>query len=130
MKIRLMNDKDFKQISEWWAGQGHAIPRETYPIDSTYVVEDQGVLTLVTSMYYTNCKLAVFMEGTIGNPETKGDRRRELLGHLLEFCEGEARRRGYRKLIATAAHPKVAERWKDIGFQPVLENVSYAVKEI
>lgn len=130
MKIRLMTEQDFPEIKGWW-GPGHEfLTIETYPLDSTYVVEDQGLLTLVTSMYYTNCKLAVFMEGTCGNPLAKGPRRREALCHLLEFCEGEARKRGYKKLIATANTSKVAERWKEIGFQPVLENVSYSVKEI
>lgn len=127
MKVRAYTAADFATVQAWW---GQAIPAEVYPLDSTFILEDEGKPMLVVAIYYTNCKLMALMEGFCGNPEMKGEKRREMGHHLLKHCEDLARAKGYTRLIGQSATPKLTKRWMEMGFQMQIENMSSLAKEL
>lgn len=127
MKIRPYTPEDFEVVKSWW---GQELPREVYPLESTFVAECDGLPRLVVAIYYTNCPLVAFMEGFCGDPEFRGEKRKELGQTLLTHCESVAREKGFKRLIGQSANPKLTKRWQELGFVMQVEQMSSLVKEI
>lgn len=126
MNIRKFIPSDHAMACKW---MGLEVPVEIYPPESTYVLElDQPVL--LVCIYYTSCPTLAFMENFCGNPDFKGEKRRELGHHLLKHCEDEARARGVKRLIGQSASEKLTKRWLELGFKMQIEQMSSLIKEI
>ncbi len=128
-KIRLYTEQDYPEVSKW-LGLSVPVPKEIYPLESTYILEHEGQPILLVCIYYTSCPTVAFMENFSGNPLFKGEKRKELGHTLLKHCEDQARLRGVTRLIGQSANAKLTQRWLDLGFKMQVEHMSSLIKEI
>lgn len=131
MKIRLYNKNDFNEITSWWNKANEPSPTEDMlPLDTTFVLESDNKLMLCVSLYLTNAKGVCYLENFVGNPEFKGEQRKEAGKLLLDTVIEYAKLLEYKRIFCFSYRDKLKERYKELGLIPTIGNLQAFVKEI
>jgi hypothetical protein len=131
MVIRPYLPTEFEMVRRWWLAHGEVPPLpDMLPPDSTFILELHRQPALCVSLYLTNSPEICYVENFVGNPELKGEARREGTEKLLAHLEMVARGRGYRRLICLGHKPELKKRYQEIGFTPTVDNITGFAKEL
>lgn len=131
MSIRFYTIYDYPMISSWWEKANEIGPLESMiPIDSTFILELNGIPTLCVSLYLTNITEYCLVENFIGNPEIKGVERRAASHTLLRHLEHFAQDKGYKRLFCLAHKGPLKTRYSELGFTMTDDNVASFCKVI
>lgn len=129
-KLRRYNGKDYEMVKHWWDLQREQAPtREMLPSESTWLLYDDESPILCVTLYLLNSKQFAMIDNFIGNPDFKGEKRREGTKFLLRFLEASAKEMGYKSLFCMGSNDKTKEYYKSIGFEKTLD-VTCFIKEI
>lgn len=129
--IRSYTSADWKMIKEWWHLSGEVGPFESMmPLDSSFVAELDGSPALAVALYLTNMPEAAFVENFIGNPEVKGEKRKEASQLLADHIARFAKQRGYKCLVCMTEKDVLKKRYVELGFNPTLSGVTTFVRVV
>lgn len=123
--IRPYNPADYPVLKEWMD-----VPEHTFPIDSTYIAEHDELPAVSLSVYFTNDPAFALLENFLGDPGLDKQIRRGLSEALVQHVEAVSRSRGVTRLVCIAPHQKLENRYRELGYGVVLENVSCLAKEL
>ena len=69
---------DYSMIESWLSGHGKKCPPDSlFPAESTFIASINNKDLIMASIYFTNAKPLAYIENFIGNPNEKGDHRKE-----------------------------------------------------
>jgi hypothetical protein len=129
--VRKYTSADYEMVSGWWkTGLDKETIKDLYPEESSYIFEFEGKPLLGASLYMMNSPIACMLENVISNPEYKVENRKELVNEFIEFLLNEAKAKGYKNIILLAYEDKLKDRWLDLGFKCVTNNISAFSKSL
>lgn len=124
-------EKDFETVCSWWTAR--SLPRiwkALLPLETTFVVEHDGVPVTCACLYLMNCPDASMVEMLASNPNVSKEVRREGVSLIFSHLEKEAKSRGYRTLVLFSYEDKLKDRYLELGFIPAISNVTTFAKSI
>lgn len=131
MIIRLYKPEDFEMIQSWWTSQGEISPsKEMMPLDTSFVLEENGVPLASVCLYFTNSKEICHFANIVGSPDSKGPKRKEATQLLLEYAKLFAKEHGYKKLLCFSYKDKLKKRYEEMGWTPTLHNITSFVMNL
>lgn len=125
--IRLYRESDFELLKSWWIEANELPPlKEMMTLDSTFVLEKDGVPVMSLCVYFTNCKHLAYLENFIRNPSLNNSNlySEKIVTHVEEF----ARSKGYRIIACLSYKDKLKQRYQQLGYINTLNNLSSFVK--
>lgn len=129
--IKAYTKEYYQEVRSWWEKQNQIPPTEDMmPLDSTYMAFDGDRPAICISLYLTNIKEYCYLECYIGNPELKGNARKECTKMLLKYIIYVAKQKGYKKFVCLATKPELVRYYESMGFIKTLENVTTLCKAL
>lgn len=124
-RVRPYLNSDYEEIRGWWEDAGVPGPTPGEMIeDGTFVLEIDGVPGMSLTVFLTQSKSVAYLEGYIAAlglfPEDRKQGGRVLWNHCYQF----AKDRGYSNLFIYAGHPKLVERYEDLGMTRSLSGLT------
>lgn len=129
--IRPYKDIDYELVASWHKMQGEPAPeRDMMPLDSSFVVELDGVPVAAIAVYLPNTPSFAMLDNLVGNPEITGLSRRDAVNALINHCKQFAQWNGYKRIFCLAYRDKLVTRYKEFGFRPTLQGVTTLIQEV
>lgn len=105
-------------LESWWKESGEECPTEDkIPSDGAFVLEVDGNPILSVCVYRTLATGFCLIGGFIGNPNMKGEVRREAGNILQIFIEGYARSYGHNQIFCYSYKDQLSDRYKQLGYK-------------
>lgn len=123
--IRPYKNSDYEAICSWWKAADELPPTlDMLPLETTFIMEIDGQAALCLAVYFTNTKELCYLSSFCGNPEFKGEKRKEAAQKLMDAVCGFAGAFGYKNVLCFAYKDKVKKRYEEMGFTPTLSNMT------
>jgi len=124
-KVRNYKAEDYQMVKGWWDASKEAAPGpELLPLDSTLVLEIDGVPSVCVALFLTNSKEMCLMEGFISKPDLPKAIRNDAVQTMFDSACLFAKKLGYKKVITLAYVDKIKTRCVELGFTKTLDNLS------
>lgn len=121
MKIRSFTEADYETVSEW-VKEYPTPSKELLTKSSTFVLEVDGNMMFVLTVYFTNCKEICFVENFMGNPEFK-DERKAHSQLLFTYVEKLAKDYGYKHIVGFSNVDKLTHKYESFGYRKLTDNL-------
>lgn len=126
--IRNFSTKDYETIHSWYeAYNEYPTPLKHMPEETTFVIEEDGILVASLGYLMTNTEIAI-IQNVIGNPKVNRTYRKLLVNKLFDFLYEHAKQNGFNLLIGFTFHEKLAKRYKDLNW--ITKSSVFIAKEI
>jgi hypothetical protein len=117
-------------IKGWWLEANLWPPTEDmFTQDSSFVVMDDDKPMVAVNLYLTNSKAICYIDGLIGNPIYKQERKKAL-NFLKPFVDSFVKSKGYKYILAFSEHPNLDTRYRELGFVKTKHNVGSFFREL
>lgn len=131
ISVRRYEDKDWEMVLGWWNDAKEYPPtKDMMPLESSFIAEEDGTPMLAATVYLTNTKELAWAENFIGNPNLKGEKRREASEILAEFVFTFTKELGYKKIMCLTEKPVLVTRYKELGFLPTLSGLTALIRSL
>jgi hypothetical protein len=129
--IRPYAKADYTEIKKWWDASNEMAPiPEMLPEESTLILELDKTPALMITVYLTNCKEVSYLENFAGNPELKGESRKQAAQYIVDAACGFAKGLGYKRVLCLSYKDKLKERYQELGMTPTVDNLMSLVREL
>lgn len=129
--IRPYHASEFEMLKSWWTLAKEVCPeKECLPEESTLILELDGVPALAITVYLTNCKRVAYLENFIGNPEMKGDSRKQASQLIVDAACNFAKNLGYTRILCLSLKDKLNERYVELGMKPTQGPLNGFIREL
>lgn len=122
--IRNYKSSDFELVNSWWKKIGKTSSFNVYPEESSYILEYKDKPLLCASLYLLNSPIAAMLENVICDFEYEVPNRKELVKEFVNHLEVLTKSKGYQNLILLVYEDKLKDRWEDLGFIRISNNIS------
>lgn len=121
LKIRPFTEADYEVVSGW-AKEYPKPSKELLTKSSTFVLEVDGKMVFVLTVYFTNCKEICFVENFMGNPELK-DERKAHSQLLFTYVEKLAKDFGYKNIVGFSNVDKLTQKYETFGYRKLTDEL-------
>lgn len=126
--VRAFTPEDHKTVATWWTAQKWpVIPMDLLP--TGIVVEYEGAPVAMGWLYKSNSKMA-YMEWLVADPLADKTVKGTCLDILVQAIISEAKKDGYTTIFTNTSHPKLIERYTNMGFKVTEGNMTNLVRRI
>lgn len=128
-EIKQFEAKYYPMIQSWWTVSNEMAPTADMMPETSYIMylNEQPILSV--SLFLTN-GLVAWVDNYIGNPEFKGQVRKQCGKLLLNHLEEVAKLNGKNRLFCMSITEKTSNRYVELGFTKTCSNVSTFLKEV
>ena len=128
-RIEQFKDSDYEMLKSWWAAHNEMAPELHMMPKTTYIMycEDQPILSV--GLIMTSIPLA-WIDNFIGNPELKGQNRKECSGILLQYLNKVSKEHGKERMFCMSMNEKTTKRYIDLGFKRTSNNICTFIKGV
>jgi hypothetical protein len=129
--VRNFTGSDFEMIQSWWKTQNEFPPTlEMLPEESTFICEFNKNPMVAVTLYLTNSKEFCMLDNFVGNPEQRGELRKEASQVIVSYAEAFAKELGYKSIMCMSLKNRLSEYYQSFGYIKRLTNVSTFNKEL
>lgn len=129
--VRNFKQVDFEMLQNWWKTQDEFPPtREMLPEETTFICEHNDLPLVSITLYLTNSKEFCMLDNFVGNPELRGDLRKEASALIISHAEQLAKKLGYKSIMCLALKDKLGEYYQSFGYKKRFSNVLTFNKEL
>lgn len=130
--IRNYQHSDYEMIVSWWNEYNEIPPTQDMMIsDSSFIIESDNKSVASITLYYPNTFAVAHIANPIANPSYTNEDRKSLINSLISYAGNEAKKKGYKTLLALPYKDKIISRFKEWGFQEsIIKNVTPMFKEL
>lgn len=129
IKIDKFKPEQYAMVRSWWDNAKEIAPELKLMPETSYILSYEGTPVLSVSLFLTNGSLA-WVENFIGNPEFKGNLRKQLGKMLLNHLEGVAKENKKDRLFCMSMNEKTTKRYIELGFIKTVENITCFTKGV
>lgn len=127
--IRRYTEHDYPLLKSWWEAHGEFSPTPgMMPLETTFILEDDGSPAISACLYLMNTKEASKVENLVSSPGLDPVRRRELVKELFGYLEVFAKLQGYKVLVLFSHEDGLKKRYQELGFVPTQTNITTFAK--
>lgn len=119
----------YAELKGWWSQRDEAGPTLQMIPETSYIMYCDNKPILFISLIMTNTEV-IWLENLIGNPEYKGQKRKECANLFLSYIENVAKTNNKKRFFCMSANEKTTQRYIELGFQQTLSNVSTFIRSI
>lgn len=127
--IKQYKSENYQLIKSWWEFAKEVAPESKMIPETSYVMYHNQNPVLSVSLFITNGPV-VWVDNYIGNPEFKGEIRKQCGKLLLNHLEAVAKLNGKDRLFCMSINDKTSKRYEDLGFTKTASNISTFLKEL
>jgi hypothetical protein len=128
-RIEQFKASDYPMLKSWWDFHGEMAPELEMMPETSYIMYFNNEPILSVSLLLTNTPIA-WAENFIGNPELKGDIRKECGYIIVHHLEKVAKEHNKTRIFCMSMNKKTTKRYIDLGFNKTLDNVNTFTKEV
>lgn len=128
-QIKQFQSDNYQMIKSWWDCAKEVAPELNMLPRTSYIMYHNQLPILSVSLFITNGPLA-WVDNYIGNPEFKGEVRKQCGKLLLNHLEEVAKLNGKDRLFCMSVNDKTSKRYVELGFTKTCSNVSTFTKEL
>lgn len=128
-QIKQFQSDKYQLIKSWWDFAKEVAPELKMLPRTSYIMYHNEQPILSVSLFLTNGCLA-WVDNYIGNPEFKGEIRKQCGKLLLNHLEEIAKLNGKDRLFCMSTNDKTSQRYTELGFNKTCSNVSTYIKEL
>lgn len=130
--IRQYTEEDFPLLNSWWMDwEKTPAWKELLPEESTFIVEYENKPIASACLYLIfGVQNAAMVEHLISDKHSDPVVREEAVDLLVSYMEQVAMQCGYKSLVCFGYNEKVKDRYKELGYQETLQNVSTFSKRL
>lgn len=120
---------NYQEIKSWWEQAKEIAPDTKMMPETSYMMYYNEQPILSVSLFLTNGPIA-WVDNYIGNPEFKGEVRKQCGKLLLSHLEEVAKLNGKDRLFCMSMNDKTSKRYTELGFNKTCSNISTFIKEL
>lgn len=128
-EIKQFKSDNYPLIKSWWEFAKEVAPELNVMPETSYIMYHNEQPILSISLFLTNGCLA-WIDNFIGNPEFKGEIRKQCSKLLINHIEEVAKLNGKDRLFCMSINDKTSKRYIELGYDKTCSNVSTFIKKV
>jgi hypothetical protein len=132
MDVRVLNDKDYDVLCEWWKWWRFSPPpKDMLPSNGLggVMVQKDGVDVCAGFIYKTD-SFTCLIEYVVSNPLYKNEDRKKCIEYLINVLTGIGKNYGYKYAFATMKNPTMIKSYESCGYKKGSTDCTELIKVI
>lgn len=116
LQFRLIEDKDYEELCDWWAEWGWASPMPQDMLPPNGIMVHDGSVNICAGFLYLMDAPIAWFTFPVSNPIIRGDIRKEAIKIMIHTATEMAKRYGAKLLYSALRNTSMVEAQKEAGF--------------